>query len=266
MTRSASSIAAALALACAAACSGAGGTTPDPPGPTPPPPPSALASGSGGGYTVRLVAPAAAPQVGLSALAVEVDGPDGARVTDAALEVFPLHAVAGGDLRCPAIGPAPAGADGRYAVSLVFQTPGTWTAGVAVTRGGATATVPLSPFQVAEGKNLAATFASGATGYVMALEPQIAPRVGIVPVAVVLYATEDGGATFAPVADATLGVDLQMPDMGHGGGPGTTAPVLAVPGWYQGKLDFSMEGVWTVEIAASRPGGPIGAPVFRVFF
>jgi hypothetical protein len=83
---------------------------------------------------------------------------------------------------------------------------------------------------------------------------------------VTLHETRDGGMTFAPVSDATLGLDPLMPDMGHGGGSGTTDPVPAGAGWYEGKLDFTMEGVWTVEVPASRPGGPIGSPVFLVYF
>jgi hypothetical protein len=206
--------------------------------------------------------------VGLNALALEVKTSAGAPVTDATLEFRPRFTAAGGSRRCPVIGPAAAGADGRHAFHAVFQEPsgaGTWTAEVAVTRGGTTTTVPLSTLTVAKGKDLARTFASGASEYVLAIEFLAAPEVGLNPVAVTLHETQDQGMTFAPVADATFTLDPQMPSMGHGS-PGSVDPTPVSPGWYEGKVSFSMTGPWIVTVDASRSGASIGSPAFDVAF
>lgn len=271
-------LAAALALALAACSGGA----PEEPADRPTPE-TLVASGAASGYSVRLLA-AAPLQVGLNALALDVELA-GSTVTDASVELSPLHTTTVTDPslafiphvatstsathRCPVVGPSAAGADGRYALQVVFQVPsgpGAWTAEVSVTRDGTTVSVPLSTLAVAEGKNLAASFLDGGTGYVLALEFLSAPRVGVVPVGVTLHEAQGSGMTFAPVSDATLGLVPEMPSMGHGGGAGGVDPVLVTTGWYEGKVSFTMPGPWLITVPASRPGGPIGAPELRVFF
>ena len=237
----------------------------------PPPPPvdDPVASGTSGSYTVRLYS-AGALQVGVNALALEVETAGGTPVTDAALSLLPLFTPgSGASHRCPVLGPEAAGGDGRYPLRAVFQVPGeggTWTADVAVTRDGSTSAVPLSELAVVRGKDLAVTFESGGTGYVMALEFLAAPRVGVVPVAVTLHETADAGATFTAASDAALALVPDMPDMGHGGGEGGADPTLVRAGWYEGSVSFTMPGLWRVRVPASRAGESLGTPEFWVFF
>jgi hypothetical protein len=252
----------ALALVLAA-CSVGGGVAED----VPPTLDTVVASGSGGGFALRLLA-AAPLQVGLTALALAIETSDGAPVTDAAVEFLPLMTTGTGSLRCPVIGPPAVGPDGRYGFHAVFQLAsgaGTWRAEVAVTRGGTTVVLPLSELQVAAGKDLARSFAAGGSTYIMALEFESAPTVGLNPVVVTLHETQDLGMTFAPVSDATLVLDPQMPSMGHGS-PGSEDPIPVRPGWYEGRLSFSMAGEWVTTVTARRAGALIGAPEFTVWF
>jgi hypothetical protein len=226
-----------------------------------------IASGSGGGLAIRLYA-SAPPQVGLNALAIAIETVGGAPVTDAAVEFLPLMTMGVESLRCPVIGPPLAGPDGRYGFQVVFHAAsgtGTWSAEVAVTRAGTTVVIPLSDFPVAAGKDLARSFAAGGSRYVMALEFESAPTTGLNPIVVTLHETHDLGMTFTPVSDATLVLDPQMPSMGHGS-PGSEDPTLVSPGWYEGRLSFSMPGEWVTTITARRAAELLGAPEFAVWF
>lgn len=268
---------------CLASCSG--GTPPAPP--PPPDPTRPVATGSAGGYTVRLLA-AEPIAVGLNHLAldVEVAGSTG-KVSDATLEFLPLFTTtvtdpaladlphvstaAGAALRCPVFGPGPAGADGRHPLRAVFQVPsgtGAWSGEVAVTRGGTTVRVPLSPLAVADPGlqwRLARAFTDGATAYVMALSFLSAPRVGEIPIAVTLHEARDSGMAFLPVADAALDVVPDMPEMSHGS-TGGADPAFVSSGWYEGAANFTMPGWWVVEIPVRRGGAVVGAPAFGVHF
>lgn len=246
-----------------AACSGGGGGAEE----VPPVLDTAIASGSGGGFAIRLLA-SAPLQVGLNPLAVEIETVGGAPVTDADVDLLPLMTMGAEGHRCPVIGPSAAGPDGRYGFHAVFQVAsgmGTWSAEVAVTRGGTTVVIPLSALSVVSGKDLARSFVAGGSLYVMALEFESAPTVGLNPIVVTLHETKDLGMTFAPVSDATLVLDPQMPSMGHGS-PGSVDPTLVAPGWYEGRLSFSMTGEWVTTIAANRAAERIGAPEFTVWF
>lgn len=236
----------------------------------PVPPPTAevaVASGEAGGYAVRLLA-AGPLQVGLNTLALEVRTAAGEPVPDATVELLPLFTAGAVRHRCPVMGPSGAGAGWPYALRAVFQVPsgaGSWSAEVAVTRAGTTVTVPLSALTVAAGKDLARAFPSTAGGYVLALEFLAPVAVGLNPVAVTLHETGDGGMTFAPVTDATLALDPQMPSMGHGS-PGSVDPTLVEPGGYEGRLSLSMTGAWEITVTARRAGAVVGAPLFSVSF
>jgi len=246
-----------------ASCSGGAAGTED----VPPVVDTSIATGSGGGYAIRLLA-SAPLQVGLNPLTVELQTVDGAPVEDAAVELLPLWTLGAETHRCPVIGPTAAGADGRYGFYAVFQLasgPGSWSVDVAVTRGGATEVIPLSDLAVVSGKALARSFEAGGSRYVMALEFEVAPTVGLNPIVVTLHASQDLGMTFAPVSDATLALDPQMPSMGHGS-PGSVDPTLVTPGWYEGQLSFSMTGEWVTTITAYRAAELIGAPEFTVWF
>lgn len=256
-------VAAALALALAAACSGGGGDGGDDPPELEP----AVAVGAADGWIVRLLADAR-PQVGVNALAVEVRTAWGAPVEGATVELRLRHASPAGSHGCPVVGPGAGGAGGRYPFVAVLQEPsgaGAWSGEVLVSRGGPAATVPLPAFEVVTGKDLARSFSSGGIDYVLALEFLAAPVVGLSPVAVTLHASRDQGATFAPVGDATLTLEPWMPSMGHGS-EGSVDPTPVSPGWYEGKVSFSMAGPWVVTVAASRAGEPIGSPAFDVAF
>jgi hypothetical protein len=226
-----------------------------------------IATATGGGYEVEILADAKL-QVGLNDLHLRVTT-SGAPVTDATVAFLPLATTSGGARRCPVMGTGLSSPDGLYQLGVVLDGAtadgNAWSADVEVAAGGATATVSFAALTVVAGKDLARSFESGATRYVMALEFQGALRVGLDPIVVTLHETEDGGMTYAPVDDATLSLDPQMPSMGHGAS-GSVDPVVTGEGWYEGKVAFSMPGDWLTTITVARGDAVIGAPGFLVYF
>ncbi len=67
---------------------------------------------------------------------------------------------------------------------------------------------------------------------------------------------------WTPVDDLTLEIIPEMPTMGHGS-PNNENPTLIGNGHYQGKVNFTMIGPWTVKVRASRGGIEIGEVVFE---
>jgi hypothetical protein len=167
------------------------------------------------------------------------------------------------------MGSGASSADGLYRFGAVLDAASGpdlgWSAEVSVAGEGEPATVTFPSLDVKTGKDLARRFRSGASEYVIALEFQARLQVGLNPVVVTLHATEDGGATFGPVNDATLALDPEMPSMGHGS-PGSVNPVRTADGWYEGELSFSMQGDWLTTITVKRDGVVVGAPELLVFF
>jgi len=65
-----------------------------------------------------------------------------------------------------------------------------------------------------------------------------------------------------PVDDLTLEIIPEMPTMGHGS-PNNENPVSIGDGHYQGQVNFTMAGPWTVTVKVSSDGAEIGHVVFE---
>jgi hypothetical protein len=258
-----------LALAAAsllAACASGGTPAPEPLG--------VVATASAEDLTVDLLAERRL-ETGLSRVAIAVRTTSGARVTDAGVTFVPVMEMDGGYRHgAPVLAPPAADADGLHTCGVVFQMPsvagGAWTARVAVSRPGlATVEVRFASLPVAE-SGRARTFTqvdpvtAEVASYVASLDLEAAPRVGLNPVAFTLHRMIDP-LTFAPVDDATVALDPQMPSMGHGS-PGSVDPTLASPGLYRGQLSLSMAGAWETTVTVRRAGAVAGTPTFALAF
>jgi len=81
---------------------------------------------------------------------------------------------------------------------------------------------------------------------------------------VTLHQTQDM-MLFAPVDDATLVLDPEMPSMGHGA-PGSVNPTLVSSGRYSGQVAYSMAGTWQTTVTVSDAGQTLGTPKFTTTF
>lgn len=262
MNRLALSLALAVALGCAS-------DKQDPAAPK-----TSVATATAGNLSVELLTDTRL-ETGMTPIYVKVTTASGQVVSDAAVTFRPVMSMTGGTSHgAPVIGAPAAGADGLYHCDVVFQMAtsamGSWSATVGVTPAGSAAVEASFPTLPVADSGRAKTFSytdpvtSAVTKYVASLNLEAAPRVGLNPVLLTLHRMQDM-MTFAPVDDATLVLDPQMPSMGHGS-PGSVNPTLTSAGVYAGQLSFSMAGDWVTTATVSRGGVAVGAPTFATTF
>ena len=205
-------------------------------------------------------------QTGLSPLYLKLTDSGGHSITDATLTVTPQMTMSGGMQHgAPVLGDPSVDGSGLYHVDVVFQMASSatdiWTLSVGIARAGNAVTV------VDSGR--ASAFAYTPTGgtetdYVASFNLTSAAKVGLNPVVVTLHQTQDM-MLFAPVDDATLVLDPEMPSMGHGA-PGSVNPTLSSSGRYNGQVAFSMAGTWQTTVTVSEAGQTLGTPKFTITF
>ncbi len=242
-------------------------------------PKTSLGSVTQGDLTVELLTDTRL-ETGMTPVYVKVTKGTGQPVTDATVAFVPLMTMTTdmGTMShgAPVIGPPALGADGLYHCDVVFQMPttasGSWSATVGVTSPAPAAETSFTfPSLTVTESGRAARFSytdlvtSEVTKYVMSLNFEAAPEVGLNPIAVTLHGTQDDGMTFAPVDDAAFALDPQMPSMGHGSS-GSVNPTIVSPGVYQGRLSFSMEGDWVTTVTVSRGGVILAMAAFATTF
>lgn len=219
-------------------------------------------------------------ETGMTPIYVKVTKVTGQPVADATVAFVPLMTMTTdmGTMShgAPVIGPPALGTDGLYHCDVVFQMPttasGSWSATVGVTPPApAPETSFAFPSLTVTESGRAARFSytdpvtSEVTKYVMSLNFEAAPQVGLNPIVVTLHDTRDNGMTFAPVDDAAFALDPQMPSMGHGSS-GSVNPTIVSPGVYEGRLSFSMEGDWVTTVTVRRGDAIIAMPAFATTF
>lgn len=213
-------------------------------------------------------------ETGMAPIYLRVTKGTGQRVADATVTFMPLMTMTTdmGTMShsAPVIGPPALDADGLYHCDVVFQMPttasGSWSATVGVIPPAPAVEASFSfPSLAVTDSGRAARFSytdpgtSEVTKYVMSLNFEASPVVGLNPIVVTLHGTQDNGMTFAPVEDAAFALDPQMPSMGHGSS-GSVDPTIVSPGVYQGQLSFSMAGDWVTTVTVSRAGVIIATP------
>jgi hypothetical protein len=144
-----------------------------------------------------------------------------------------------------------------------------WAVSVDIARAGAAAVHAQFNALTVVDSGRALSFSYTPTGgtqtdYVASFNLADAAKVGLNPVVVTLHQTQEM-MLFAPVDDATLVLDPEMPSMGHGA-PGSVNPTLASAGRYSGQLAFSMAGTWQTTVTVSEAGHTLGTPKFTTSF
>jgi YtkA-like protein len=260
----------ALSLALAVALAGCAADEKNPSAPK-----TTIATATAGDLTVELLTDTRL-ETGKTPIYVKVMTATGQLVTDATVTFVPMMEMTGGmSHSAPMIGVPTLDGDGLFACDVVFQmasgTAGSWNATVSVTRPGSSAVEAIFPSLMVADSGCGKTFSytdpvtSVVTKYVVSLDFDAAPRVGLNPVVVTLHRRQDM-MTFVPVDDAAFVLDPQMPSMGHGS-PGSVSPTLVSPGVYEGQLSFSMAGDWETTVTTVNGAGvTIGTSKFAITF
>jgi hypothetical protein len=178
------------------------------------------------------------------------DSTSGQAITNAQLSILPMMNMGMMNHSSPAEQPVP-GAGTMFNAAIVFTMPstmGTWTIEVTVTRNGKTATAIL-PVTVTDPRQVRVkSFVSKADGkkFFVALLQPAAPKVGINELELAVYQSKN---SMEYQADSSLSfiADPQMPTMHHGS-PNNVNPVHTANGHYKGKVNFTMTGLWHVNL------------------
>jgi hypothetical protein len=86
-------------------------------------------------------------------------------------------------------------------------------------------------------------------------------KVGVNTIKVFAFRMEEG--EFVPAEDLVIDLNPEMPSMGHGS-PNNVDPTLTSPGIYEGKVNFTMSGAWSIHLDISDGDLFIGTKAFDV--
>ncbi|WP_299760744.1 FixH family protein [uncultured Pontibacter sp.] len=208
---------------------------------------------------------------GYNPLHVAVYDAAGKRVEEAGISFMPLMDMMTMKHATPFENPASEKvAEGYFSGAVVFTMPsgemGAWSLTVSVTANGQTDTVTL-PITVQEpATSRLKSFVSATDGtryYVAYLQPQ-QPKIGVNDLEVAVYKMNTM-MDFPAATDLTMELDPEMPSMGHGS-PNNQNPTHTSNGHYKGKVNFTMTGLWYLNLTLNDASGQAGQLYFEVNF
>ena len=188
-------------------------------------------------------------------------------VTQATLSQKPLMQMTTHQHRCPVINPeSSANSNGLFEGLLVFNmasmTDAYWTLAVEVTLPGETPiTVGLGRLEVAESTWKKMLTRPDGRSILLTAGFLDAPQVGKNTLMVTAHESANMGMAFVPQDDLTFTLTPEMPSMGHGSS-GNIAPTLSKPGLYQGTVNFSMAGDWTLTLGVKAQDSSLATVTF----
>ncbi|MGB0402681.1 MAG: FixH family protein [Salibacteraceae bacterium] len=154
--------------------------------------------------------------------------------------------------------------NGLYEAQVFFVMPsmaGTWELNVEYHNhdlgSTAIAAIPVTVMQSTD--RVMASFRDSTTamntpiflGYVLPEEPQI----GLNDIEIVVFYRKDMN-TWPAENGVTLEIEPTMPSMGHGS-PNNVNPTFMGDGHYKGKVNYTMSGLWKIDVKVSRSGNVI---------
>lgn len=219
------------------------------------------------GYHLQLVAHAPL-HAGYNEVMVHLTGPDGQPVAGAQVTYQPMMAMVDGKDHSAATEQPVEQQPGMYYGAVAFPMPsgpdlGKWALTVKLADAtGAASGEAAFPVDVLPAK-LSGSFVGPeeAKIFLMAVQPTTEPQVGKQPFEIFAM-TRQGMLDWPPVDDLLLEITPEMPTMGHGS-PGNENPVSQGNGHYQGTVNFTMAGPWTVTVVARRGDDVLGQVVFE---
>jgi len=100
--------------------------------------------------------------------------------------------------------------------------------------------------------------------YIVTLNGLEEPKVGLNDLIITVHKKQTM-MSFPEVADLSVSINPQMPDMGHGS-EGNVDPVYSENGKYEGSVAFSMTGYWTIDFTFSQGSEELGTVQYAVNF
>jgi hypothetical protein len=216
-----------------------------------------VAEASASGYTITLQSEKLLA-VGNNTVYWEVKNTAGARQTIQTITAMPVMAMATMSHSCPMTLPALSEeVNGAWQQHMVFTMPsgdmGSWTVTVNVTLADGTPLSAVIPVTIASSWRLASVRLNNVPHYIVWDLPET-PKMGNATYRLLVY-KRISMMEYAPVSDAVVTIYPYM-DMGGGTGHSTTFtdPAAKGMGAYEGTVNFSMAGEWSVTVRTSIGG------------
>lgn len=208
---------------------------------------------AGAGIKVELYA-VAALSTGYNELFISLsDSASGQRIENAQITLAPLMDMGTMKHAAPVENPSSASNSeklfqGAVVFTMASGSMGAWALDISVqtgSRSGA-ATLPVTVAEPATSRIKSFVSKADNSKFIVAYVQPAAPKVGVNDMEIAIYKTKSG---MEYPADSSLSVTLtpEMPTMGHGS-PNNVAPVHTAKGHYKGKVNFTMTGLWYLNL------------------
>lgn len=172
---------------------------------------------------------------------------------------------------CPVIFPNDRnGQEGRMPFDLIFQMPSdgqmTWSLGITIIQSGVESKVefPIEVVPSDEKRVFSFVHPTDSMGYFVALKNPSAPEVGVNPLQLVLFQRKSM-MEWPMVEDMIMEFEPSMPSMGHGS-PNNVNPISMGEGVYEGKVNFTMTGLWQLDVKVMDGSDEIGLGYLEIDF
>ncbi len=196
-------------------------------------------------------------------------GKEGA-FTAAEIKLMPMMDMGDMEHACPVENPiAGTNFDGVFAGAVVFSMPsgdmGSWTLSIKVkdTESDVSGEVVLPVIITMPAESRMKSFMIGDAKYLVSLVEPSAPKVGINDFEVTVH-KKHSMMEWPAIETFTITIEPEMPSMGHGS-PNNVNPVHASDGHYKGKVNFTMDGTWRVNMTL-QAGGSSQETYFDITF
>lgn len=173
-------------------------------------------------------------------------------VENAVISLLPMMDMGSMKHSSPVENPSTAATNRLFTCAVVFTMPsgsmGTWTIDVTVLAGGKQGTLSLPVTITAPSASRLKSFISKADNskFIVALLQPEAPKVGVNDMEIAIYKAKNM-MEFPADSSLTVALTPEMPTMGHGS-PNNIDPVHVSKGHYKGKVNFTMTGLWHLNL------------------
>lgn len=190
------------------------------------------------------------------------DSLSGSEITTGNLSINPIMEMGSMSHSTPIENPSSASAqNGYFNSNIAFIMSGTWSLNVQFTGSGISGAGTLSVNVVASNppkiKNVTGTDSSSL--FVSFIQPKT-PQVGINDFEIAVHSMQSSN-DFPAITDYTIEIEPEMPSMGHGS-PNNVNPSHTGNGHYKGKVNFTMTGLWRINVTLKKGGNVINDQLY----
>lgn len=193
-----------------------------------------------------------------------VDSVDGSELSNGEFSILPLMEMGSMVHSAPVENPTTQLAqNGYYNSNIAFIMSGTWALNIRYnnpkdqTKGLGKLSVDVMPLNPPRIKSVVGLDSNNV--FISFLEP-IKPMVGINDFEIAVHSMVNSN-DFAAVTDYSIEIEPEMPSMGHGS-PNNINPLHTDNGHYKGKVNFTMTGLWRINVTLKKNGTVINDELF----